>query len=104
MLEVRILRGANSLVTREFRDFQGTPPFRNEMSSARIAINLDQMETKESQSGQAFLLVNRAQTKHSARDRMLANSHAGRGPASNLEVSQTTQYKRVLSVLTQRAS
>src|SRR5207237_9257266 len=43
------------------------------------------MKAKESQPGQAFLrfirsiAVNRAQTKHSARDRMLANSHAGRG-------------------------
>src|SRR6267143_3478038 len=43
------------------------------------------METKKSQPGQAFLrfissiVVNRAQTMHSARDRMLANSHAGRG-------------------------
>jgi len=43
----------------------------------------------------AVYQVNRAQTKHSARNRMLANSHAGRGPASNLEVSQTTQYKGV---------
>ena len=43
------------------------------------------MKTKESQLGQASLrfirsiAVNRAQTKHSARNRMLANSHAGRG-------------------------
>src|SRR6266481_5515123 len=41
------------------------------------------MKTKESQLGQVSLrfirsiAVNRAQTKHSARNRMLANSHAG---------------------------
>jgi hypothetical protein len=41
------------------------------------------MKTKENQLGQVSLrsirsiVVNRAQTKHSARNRMLANSHAG---------------------------
>src|SRR6266436_8702025 len=43
------------------------------------------MKTKENQLGQVSLrsirstAVNRAQTKHSARNRMLANLHAGRG-------------------------
>ena len=36
--------------------------------------------------GKATFAVNRAQTKHSARNRMFANSHAGVAPASHLEV------------------
>ena len=45
----------------------------------------------------AVYQINGDETKHSARNRMLANSHAGRGRAClPLEVSQTTQYKRVL--------
>ena len=45
----------------------------------------------------AVYQINGDETKHSARNRMLANSHAGRGTRlpSTLEVSQTTQYKRV---------
>jgi len=48
----------------------------------------------------AVYQINGDETKHSVRNRMLANSHAGRdAPAFHLEVSQTTQYKRVLPVL-----
>jgi hypothetical protein len=59
------------------------------------AINEDEKKSTEV-GASAVHLISHGQTKHSACDRMLANSHAGRGPASHLEVSQTTQYKRVI--------
>jgi len=45
----------------------------------------------------AVYQINGDETKRSARNRMVADSHAGGGdaPASHPEVSQITQYKRV---------
>jgi len=44
----------------------------------------------------AVYQINSDETKHSARNRKVANSHAGMDAPAQLEVSETSQYKDFL--------
>jgi|SRR5437588_6192607 len=74
--------------------FQEIRPFDDEVSTAQsrlIAINEGERSLTAADVS-AVYQINGDETKHSARNRMLANSHAGGdAPAFHLEVSQTTQ-------------